>query len=285
MATKARKSPAPRASANLNVGFGLVSVPFALRPLAETGRAVSGKYVCPQHGPNLTQRYLCSEGTPQEHLLAQGEQVTAYEHPEKPGEFVVVDSNVLREIAEERSGRVEVEKIVDVSTIDPIYFDKTYLCWPQAGGEEAFDLFAAILRAEGKAAVSTVVLSKQTVTLVIRYSPETGTLVAHTCRFHSQVRWADVELVAQGEERGAPSEKHLAAARALLSSMEGNFSAGEVVDRYTPMLEDAVRAAASGVTFTAPQATPVVATEDLLDALMASVQPAKKPARKAKVKA
>jgi non-homologous end joining protein Ku len=90
--------------------------------------------------------------------------------------------------------------------------------------------------------------------------------------------------VAHGEARGAPSEKNLAAARALLTSMEGNFSAGEVVDRYTPILEDAVRAAASGVTFTAPKATPVVATEDLLDALMASVQPAKKPARK-KVKA
>jgi DNA end-binding protein Ku len=248
---------------------------------------VSGKLVCPQHGPNLAQRYLCCEGTKQEHLLGQGEQVTAYEHPDKQGEYVVVDEGVLADIAEERSGQVEVEKIVEVATIDPIYFDKSYLCWPQSGGEQAFDLFAGVLREEGKAAVATVVLSKQTVTLIIRWSPETSTLVAHTCRFHDQLRWSNAELVSRyAADRGAPDAKHVKAAKTLLAAMDGEFEAGGVVDRYTPLLQDAIRAAAEGVTFSAPAQAPVAAKEDLLDALMASVKPpAKKSPRKRTTKA
>lgn len=289
MSAKPKKgAPTPRSSANLTLGFGLVSVPVAMRPIAETGSPVAGKLVCPQHGDNKEQTYLCCGGTPQEHLLKRNEMSTAYEHPDKPGELVIVDPNVLKEIAEERSGQIEVEKFVDVESIDPIYYDKTYLCWPQHGGEQAFDLFAAVLRDEGRAAVSTVVMSKQTVMLVIRWSETTGTLVAHTCRFPSQVRWADAELVSHyANERPQPAEKHLEMARALIEGMVGVFDATEVVDRYTPLLEDAIRAAADGTTFSAPQAVPAAAKEDLLDALAASVQAVKKPtaAKKPRAKA
>jgi DNA end-binding protein Ku len=272
----------PRASSNLTVGFGLVNVPIALKPIADSGRPISGKYVCPEHGPNIAQRYLCSEGTKQEHLLAAGGQQTAYEHPDEKGKFVVVEPDVLSSIAEERSGRIEVERFVSVTEIDPIYFDKSYLCWPQGGAEAAFDLFAEVLHSEKKAAVATVVMSKQTVTLVIRWSEITGTLVAHTCRFEAQIRWSDAELVKNAASgRGDPIDTHLKAARTLVASMDGQFEPGEVVDRYTPMLQDAVRAAASGKTFETPAPeTPAVEKTDLLESLMASVAGQKKPAAK-----
>jgi DNA end-binding protein Ku len=278
MATTKAKAARPRASANFVVGFGLVGVPMAMKPIADSGRSVSGKYVCPQHGPNLSQRYLCSEGTPQEHLLESGGQVTAFEHPDKPGEYVVVERQAIEQIAEQRSGDVNVEKIVDVETIDPIFYDKTYLCWAQKGGEVAFELFAAILREEGRAAVATVVISKQTVTLVIRWSETAKTLVAHTCRFESQMRWGDVELVTNDELE--PDEKHYEAAKALMATLVDEWSPGEVVDLYTPMLQEAIRASAKGVTFEMPEETGAAAPVDLMAALSASVEAAKKPAPK-----
>lgn len=283
----AAKTTTPRASANLTVGFGMVNVPIALSPLADTGRPVSGKYVCPQHGPNLSQRYLCSEGTKQEHLLAQKEQVTAYEHPDKPGEFVVVDPAVLAEIADERSGRIELEMFVPISSVDSVYFgDKTYLCWPQKGGEEAFDVLATGLRDQERAAVATVVLTKQTVTLVIRWSPATETLVAHVCRFHEQVRWANVEMVREAaNSRKEPPAIYIETAKALMAALDGEFTPGEFVDRYTPLLQEAIRAAASGTTFTAPEPSEESKpTADLLGALMASVEE-QKTAKKAPAKA
>lgn len=287
----------PRASANLMIQFGLVGVPIAMKPISDSGRSVSGKYVCPQHGPNLQQRYFCSEGTPQEHLLESAEQVTAFEHPDKKGEFVVVESSVISQLAEQRSGEVSVEKIVDAKAIDPIFYDKTYLCWPQKGGETAFELFASVLRDEGKAAVATVVLSKQTATLVLRWSETAGTLVAHTCRFESQMRWDDIELATIEELK--PEKKHLAAAKALMATLDGEWAPGEVVDLYTPVLQDAIRSSAAGGTFEIEERPAPVPAEDLLDALTASVEKAqgkaptkrksaakkKAPAKRAKAKA
>lgn len=288
MAAKSQKPVPGRATRNLTIGFSFVSVPVSIKPIAESGRAVSGKYVCPQHGPNIAQRYLCSEGTPQEHLLAQGEQVTAYEHPDKKGEYVIVESDVLKALEEEKTGEVEVSQIVDAESIDPLFFDKSYLVWPQPGKEKYYDLFAATLREQGRAAVSTVILTKQTVTLVIRWSETTQTLVAHTTRFESQVRWADAKLVSDyAGERPAPKEAELELARQVMESLYGEFQPGEMVDNFTPLMQEAVRSAASGITFApATVAAPVVSQgDDLLDALKASVAAAKKaPAKKAPAK-
>lgn len=288
-ASKATTTPTPRASANLSVSFGLVNVPFAMRPLAETAKEVQGKYTCPDHGvlPSGSQRYICSEGSKDEHLLKLGDLITSYPHPDNPDQYVSVDKSVLSEIAEERNGVIDVQTIVDAGAIDPVYFDKTYLCWPQKGGEQAFDLFAEVLRTENKAAVSTVVLFKQTVSVVIRWSPEVDALVAHTCRYHAQLRWNDVGLVQAGAAgRGVPSQQHLDAARTLLASMEGEFDTSGVVDTYTPMLKDAIRAAAGDKTISAPVRPEAPApAADLLGALMASVQAAGEPAPKKKTTA
>jgi len=285
-------TPVPgRATRNLTIGFGLVSVPVSIKPIAESSRPVSGKYVCPQHGPNVAQRYLCSEGTPQEHLLSQGEQVTAYEHPDKKGEYVVVEKDVLTSIEEEKTGNIAVTQIVDEKEIDPLFYVQAYLVWPQPGQEQRYDLFSATLREQGRAAVATIVLTKQTQTLVIRWSETTQTLVAHTCRFESQIRWADAQLVSNyASERPALSDEELELARFVMESMYGEFHPGELVDNFTPLMQDAIRSAASGVTFTA--ATPVVVAapkDDLLEALKASVVaakgPVKKPAAKSRAKA
>lgn len=279
-------APAPSRGSKLTLGFGLVNVPIAYKPLAETERPVPGKMACPEHGPHLTQGYTCCVGAEHEHAIANADTVRVFPHPDRPDEFVQVDPSVIEEFAAERTGAAQIERVVDATSIDAAYVDRTYLVWPQAGGEAAFDLLTAVLRGEGKAAVATTVMNKQTRMVVFRWSDELDCLLAHVLRFASRLRHAEVELVKAGAAaRPEPAAEMVAAAAQLFASLEGEFDASEVEDEYTPLMQSAIRAAAEGKTFQTaePKAAPVASADDLMAALTASVAAAK-PTTSAKKK-
>ena len=279
MATKAATGPGR--GYKLNLAFGLVNVPVRYKPLNETTTAVAAKMTCAEHGPELKQGYTCSVGTDHEHAIERADIVKSYPHPDT-GQLVIVDPSVIDEFAESKSGNAQIERIVDVSSIDPVYFDKVNLVWPDAGGEPAFDLLTAVLRDEKKAAVTTTVMQKQTQTVVFRWSEELGCLVAHVCRFTTNIRHGDVETVkAIAATRTAPPKEQVAAAKALFATLEGEFDPSAVEDTYTPAVQDAIRQVAAGqpVEVTA-KAAPIAKADDLMATLMASIETTKKPATK-----
>jgi DNA end-binding protein Ku len=289
---KAAATPTPRSNQKLAIGFGTgMTAHVGYKAIADEARSpIKAQYVCPEHGPGCKQRYMCSPGTPQEHLMPEGLPPKGYPNPDDPSQLVIVNKADLDEIAEQKDGIIEVKAYVDVDTIDPIYFAKTHFLWPQAGiplNEQTFDVFAAALRVDRKAAVATVVLAKQTVQIVIHWSDELGTLVFHTCYFNSQIRQADAEIIKAGAvSRDATiSNDHLKLARMVIEMNAGEFDASEVDDTYTPKLEAVIRASAKGTKYVpvVVDAEPVAPAADLLGALQASVEAAKtakKPAAK-----
>lgn len=280
MATKAAAGPSR--GFKLNLAFGLVNVPVRYKPLSESASAVSAKMTCPEHGPELKQGYTCSVGTDHEHPIERADIVKSYPHPDT-GQLVIVDPSVIEEFAESKSGNAQIERIVDVSSIDPVYFDKIQLVWPDAGGEDAFDLLTAVLRDEKKAAVTTTVMQKQTQTVVFRWSEELGCLVAHVCRFTTNIRHADVETVkAVAATRTAPPQAQVDAAKALFATLEGEFDPSAVEDTYTPAVQEAIRQVAAGQPVVVSEAkAPVAKADDLMATLMASIDSAgKTPAKK-----
>ena len=281
MAAKAAAT-GPGRSSKLTLSFGLVNVPVRYKPLAETEKAVSARMMCPEHGATLKQGYTCSVGTEHEHPMVSEEIVKGYPHPDDPSRLVQVDASVLEEFAESRTGAAQIQKIVDVDTIDPAYFDKVYLVWPDAGGAEAFDLLVSVLRAENKAAVTTTVIYKQTRTVVFRWSEELGCLLGHVCRFASQLRLGDVETVkAVAVVRQAPPKEQVAAAQALFATLEGKFDPAACEDEWAQQVQAAIRQAADGGTIETPkQATVAAPASDLVASLMASLGTAKPKAAK-----
>jgi Ku protein len=286
MPAKAAVAVQPQRGAKLTLGFGLVNVPVTLKPLIETQRPIAGKGMCPLHGPTLSQASICSAGEPGEHAVANDEKQIGYPHPDEPDRYVVVEPEVWKSLEESRSGAAVIERLVDAEAIDAAYVDKTYLVWPQAGHEQAFDLLAALLHAEDKAAVVTTVWLKQTQMFAFRFNPELGVVLAHVVHFESRIRHADVELVAKAsKERPNVDEKMLDAARGLLVALEGEFDPSESQDLLTEARYAAIRAAAEGKTFEV--AKPVVEATpagDIMAALLASVGGKAKPTAKAAAK-
>ena len=145
-----------------------------------------------------------------------------------------------------------------------------------------------MLEQEGKAAVVTTVISKQTQTLVFRWSTALGAMVAHVVHFTSRLRLGDVEVVATAQEAREVDEATYEMAKTLLGSLEGAFRPEEVVDEFTPMLADLIRATAKGKSYTAPKEAAPAPTVDLVEALKASIAessakktPARRPRKKA----
>jgi DNA end-binding protein Ku len=279
--TSSAATPTPKAWANLSLQFGsFTAVKVGLEALASAKTRVSAKTCCPDHRQPLPQRYLCGEGTDHEHLLAKADTLMLYPHPDDKDTLVEVNDGILEGIVEERTGEITVGKIVDSDTIDPLFYDQTYLCWAQTGdfNERLLAIFAEALKATGKAAVATGVLSKNTVLLVIRWSPELDTLVVHTCQFAERIKWHDVSLVkARRAELPEPSTAELEMAISLFDTLAGEFDASEVEDTYGGALLDAIRASAGGskVAKTTRKTAAAKPTEDLLAALKASVDAAK----------
>jgi len=275
----AKAAPAvPMRGTKISLGFGLVDVPVTLKLLHESQRPVPGKGMCPDHGDTLQSQQVCCAGTGDEHVLASGEKVIGYPHPDNPSKLVVLDPNVVKALEETRSAQASIERVVDASTIDPSYFDKTFLVWPQEGKEEAFDLLSSVLRSQRKAAVVTVVLRKQTQTIVFRWSEGLGVLVGHVIRFETQIRHEEAELVRESAAtRKAPPKKALELAKQILAPLEGDFDAGEVQDTLTPLMHDAIRAADDGRVVKIDRPAAPAPVGDLMAALEASVAGVSKP--------
>jgi len=261
-------APAPARGTKLTVGFGLVNVDVKLAPLtrSDSGR-VAGKTLCSVHHSPIHQQSVCDDcGEVCE------ETVIGYD---VGGGYVIVDKDML---GADRTGRLELTAVLDVAAIDPLYFEKPYLVWPQAGHEAGFDLLVASLRSSGKAAIGTTVMNKATRAVLLRWSDTAGCLVAHTCTYDERLAWTDVKLVrAAADEREAPGEQLLATAGMLLAAIEtDSFDFETVTDEYDAELRAAIAAAAAGTPAPArkeePAQAPVV---DLMAALQASVAQAK----------
>ena len=286
MPAKQDAVPAPQRGSKITLGFGMVSILAHYKPFAETVRPVPGTGMCPKHGPELKQRSLCSGGTPNEHYLENGEKEYGYPHPDDPDRLVVVPAEVFKELEASSANRKgEIEAVVDVDEIDPAYFDKTYLVWPQAGGEEAFDLFAAVLDAEKKAAVVSTIVSKQMQKVVLCWSDELGCVLMHAVHFTQRLRHYEAKLVRDGaKQRAKVNPKALEMAKALFGSLEGEFDAAEVEDKLTVLKNEAIRAIGKGKVYE-PKPEPVAEApvSNIMEALTKSVaqQAAKKkPAKK-----
>src|ERR1044071_3143534 len=109
--------------------FGLVSVPVDLYPGNRTNRAPLRML-----GPNgepLSRRYF-SQKTGRE--LDDDEMIRGYEIDK--GKYVVVTDEELERLAPESSRDIDLRRFVELQTIPPPYFDRSYFLAPSEGSEK-----------------------------------------------------------------------------------------------------------------------------------------------------
>ena len=159
--------------------FGLVSVPVDLYPGTRTNRAPL-RMLGPKGEP-LSRRYF-SQKTEKD--LEDDEMIRGYEFDKD--KYVPVTDEELERLAPESSRDIDLRRFVDLQSIPPVYFDRSYFLVPSEGSEKAYRLLSATMEKEALAGIATFVMRGKEYLVTI--FPENGIMRAETMRFPDEMR-------------------------------------------------------------------------------------------------
>jgi DNA end-binding protein Ku len=197
---------------------------------------------------------------------------------------VLLSQDEIEQARPERSRTIEIEDFVDLRDIDPVYFEKSYVVAPQRGSEKPYALLLRAIERSGRVGIGRFVLRTKPHLVAIR--PREGVLGLETLFFGDEVR--DGRSLVPATDAVDVSDRELRLAEKLIETLETTWDPAAYADTYRQQLLDTI-AAKTPVDRPDDDATdagepPSRRAEELMEALRASVEAAKKskkrPSRK-----
>lgn len=259
----------PRAIWSGSISFGLVNIPIKLYA-AVSRKTVQFNQLDSRTGARVKHKKVSAvdgEEVPAE-VIVRGYELAS-------GEYVTVDDDELSGLDPEASRTIDIEEFVDLSQIDPLFYDAAYLVAPDKATLKPYALLTKAMEESGKVGVARFVMRSKQYLCAVR--PRDGALVLSTMVYADEVNdpseipeLADVEGV-------EVTTKELDMARQLITSLSADFEVERFEDTYRNQVLDLIERKAAG--HTEVMAAPVAMEEnkvvDLMAALEASVKSAK----------
>src|SRR5438270_789390 len=136
----------PRPIWSGSISFGLVSVPVKLFS-ATSPKEVHFNMLHDKDGARIQQKRVCSvdgKEVPWEHIV-KGFEISK-------GRYVMVTREELESFNPRATKAIEIEDFVDLTQIDPIYYESTYYLLPDKGASKPYALLER--KAEGEEIVA-----------------------------------------------------------------------------------------------------------------------------------
>jgi DNA end-binding protein Ku len=260
----------PRAIWSGSVSFGLVNVPVKLTT-AQSPKDVRFHQLHDADGARINQKRVCS---------ADGEEVE-YSSIVKGydlggGRYVVIEPEELASIDVESTRNIDIEEFVNLSEIDPVYFEKSYYLVPDGRAEKPYALLVETMERTGKVALGRFVLRTKQYLAALR--ARDGVLVLSTMLYPDEVI-DPTELEVPTATDTTPTDRELQMATQLVESLSAPFDPEKYHDDYREKVLALIEAKADGEIIVVPEpaaeAAPVV---DLMAALEASLAKIKQSA-------
>jgi DNA end-binding protein Ku len=193
----------------------------------------------------------------------------------EPGRVVTVEADELESVAPERSRVLEVEQFVDLESIDPIFFEKSYYVVPQRGAatERPYWLLYRAMESTGKVAIGRFVMRTKEYLVAVRAGEHA--LVLGTMFYADEVRDPKEAWVPSIEE---PSERELQLAQQFIDALAGEWEPARHRDAHRERLLELLQSKAGEATVIpeVEEETPVTPATDLMEILQASVDAARR---------
>lgn len=253
----------PRAIWSGSVSFGLVNVPVKL-VTATSSKDVRFHQLHAADGGRVNQKRVCSlDGEEVEYSdIVKGYDLGG-------GRYVVVEPEELATLDPEADRSIEIEEFVELSDIDPLYFEHSYYLVPDGRADKPYALLAETMARTGKVAIGRFVLRTKQYLGAIR--AHDGVLVLSTMLYADEIVPAD-DLEVPTTEATKPSKRELDMAEKLVESLTVSFQPEKYHDDHRDKVMALIDAKAEGEAIAAPEApkhtAPVV---DLMAALEASL--------------
>lgn len=278
MARAKRKTEEPQAEPRPAMGCGrptwqghlrlsLVSTPVALYSATTRTQDISFHLL----NPKTHNRIRLVPTDPETGPVERSKLVKGYEIAKN--EYVLVTSEELDAVRLETTRTIEIERFVDASTIDRLFWDQPYFLLPDGeAGAEAYDVIRDAMRGSGRIGLGRVVMHTRERLLAIE--ARNNGLIATSLRMRNEV--LDPEKAFAGLPRRKADTRMIEIAEKIIAQLEGPFEPEEFKDRYEHALRDLIRRKEKGerpVSAPPPEESNVI---DLMEALRRSLKEAPK---------
>ncbi len=209
------------------IKLALVSIPVEIYPATKAGKSISFHQV---HEPS-GQRVRYEKVVPGIGPVDRDDILKGYEVDK--GEYVLLDPEEIEKVKLESRKTLELTQFVDLTDIDPIYYDKPYYVVPADDlAEEAFVVLRDALRKTKKVGIGQLAMRGQE--YVVSLKPCGRGMVLETLRYADEVNKAASYFREIGDSE--PDQDLLEMAEMLIEKKAGDFDASEFENRYIDAL-------------------------------------------------
>src|SRR5205085_7414689 len=187
-----------------------------------------------RHQYSAVRQVLQSDVTGEE--IRPDEVVKGYEIA--PNEYAAINPQEIKAAEIETSDTIDLFHFVKATSVDPIYFERSYYVAPDPGAEKVYALLLEAMRKEECLGVARIGMHRREHMLILW--PSEDYLVAHTMFYANEIRPApQLELTTEF------SNKELSMATALVKGYEGKFDPTQFKDLYQERIRKIIDAEVS----------------------------------------
>jgi len=247
------------------ISFGMVTVPVKLYSAIDR-KTVRFHQLSGKTGTRVVQKRI-DPSTGEE--VAYNDLVKGYELG--PDRYVVIEPTELDALAPKKTKTIEIEDFVELSQIDPVYYDHPYYLAPSVGGAKPYRLLLEAMRETGKVAIARVVIRSKEQLVALR--PMGDALGMATMIFSDEVLSPDRLDELADATAVKTTKRELDIAKQLVDSLAGDFEPGRYTDSYREEVLAMIERKAEGkqVVIQPPAQEAAPTAPDLMSALKASL--------------
>jgi DNA end-binding protein Ku len=210
------------------IRLALVSIPVEIYSATKSGKSIAFHQV---HEPS-GKRVRYEKVVPGIGPVDRDEILKGYEISK--GEYVLLDPEEIEKVKLESRKTLDLTQFVELSDIDPIYFDKPYYVAPADDlAEEAFVVLREALKRTKKVGIGQLAMRGQE--YVVSLKPCGRGMVLETLRYADEVNRASSYFREIGDAK--PDADLLEMAETLIEKKTSDFDAKEFENRYIEALK------------------------------------------------
>ncbi len=248
------------------ISFGLVYVPVKLYAATEQ-KDIRFNYLHKKCKNPVQYRKYCPYCQTE---VAMDDIVRGYEY--EKGKYVILEEeDFARDLVNGAGKNIEILDFVDLSEIDPVYYEKSYYLAPGDGGPKVYELLKRAMDETGKVAIARVIIRTRESLAAIRVSD--GIIVMSTMHYPDEIR--SPAVLTEMSYQVSLHDNEVKMAVNLINSLSEKFQPEKYTDTYRQGLMEKIQAKIAGEVIETPARQESGKVIDLMEALKASINLAK----------
>lgn len=256
--TKKKKDVEKMAAQKAAISFGLVHIPVALHTATQDSD-IHFNQLCKEDGSRVKYKKVCANCGKE---VGTQDIIKGFEFA--PGQYVTMTDADFEKAKTEKDRTVQIIHFADLSSIPPVFYDKTYHAVPELGGDKAYELLRRAMYEEKKVAVAKAVLGQSEKLLAL--IPTAEEILIETMFFADEIKEMPKDIA-----HPDLTEPEMNMAKTLVNSMVQNFNPEQYHNEYQKRLREIIEAKINGEEITAAPEERPSNVIDLMEALQKSL--------------